>query len=276
MATQQGPTFYQSLLAGGLAGTAVDLLFFPIDTVKTRLQSAQGFVKAGGFNGIYKGVGSVVVGSAPGAAVFFCTYDTLKRTLPIPSDLAPVTHMVSASAGEVAACLIRVPTEVIKTRTQTSLYGSLAQSSFAAARLVLTTEGIRGFYRGFGSTVMREIPFTSLQFPLYELLKVQLARSLGKEKLPAYEAALCGSAAGAVAAALTTPLDVLKTRVMLDLRDPTKQKLPSLPARLKQIYASEGLKALFAGVVPRTLWISAGGAVFLGVYEWAVQSLTGR
>lgn len=52
--------------AGGMAGTAVDLLFFPIDTVKTRLQSAQGFVRAGGFRGIYKGVGSVVVGSAPG------------------------------------------------------------------------------------------------------------------------------------------------------------------------------------------------------------------
>lgn len=52
--------------AGGLAGTSVDLLFFPIDTVKTRLQSAQGFAKAGGFRGIYKGVGSVIVGSAPG------------------------------------------------------------------------------------------------------------------------------------------------------------------------------------------------------------------
>ena len=52
--------------AGGVAGTAVDLLFFPIDTVKTRLQSAQGIVRAGGFRGIYKGVGSVVVGSAPG------------------------------------------------------------------------------------------------------------------------------------------------------------------------------------------------------------------
>ncbi|EMD31375.1 hypothetical protein CERSUDRAFT_119766 [Gelatoporia subvermispora B] len=274
MAEKKGPTFYQSLLAGGLAGTAVDLLFFPIDTIKTRLQSAQGFVQAGGFKGIYKGVGSVVVGSAPGAAMFFCTYDTLKRTLPIPSDLAPVTHMVSASAGEVAACLIRVPTEVIKTRTQTSSYGNLAQGSFAAARLVLTTEGIRGFYRGFGSTIMREIPFTSLQFPLYEMLKVQMARALGKEKLPAYEAALCGSFSGGVAAALTTPLDVLKTRVMLDLRDTTKQKMPSLPARFKQIYITEGVKALFAGVLPRTLWISAGGAVFLGVYEWAVQTLT--
>ncbi len=77
------PTFLQSLLvchvsvylfwatiyrfkAGGLAGTSVDLLFFPIDTLKTRLQSAQGFARAGGFVGVYKGIGSVVVGSAPG------------------------------------------------------------------------------------------------------------------------------------------------------------------------------------------------------------------
>ncbi|KZT09155.1 S-adenosylmethionine transporter [Laetiporus sulphureus 93-53] len=275
MTTQATPTFYQSLAAGGLAGTAVDLLFFPIDTIKTRLQSAQGFIRAGGFSGIYKGVGSVVVGSAPGAAVFFCTYDTLKRTLPLPSDLAPVTHMISASAGEVAACLIRVPTEVIKTRMQTSSYGSHAQSSLAGAKRILTDEGLRGFYRGFGSTIMREIPFTSLQFPLYEFLKLQLSRALGRRPLHAYEAAVCGSFAGGVAAALTTPLDVLKTRVMLDMRDATKHSVPSLPARLKQIYVTEGTRALFAGVVPRTLWISAGGAVFLGVYEWAVHGLMG-
>ncbi|KAI8978746.1 S-adenosylmethionine transporter [Trametes punicea] len=281
MSAQPSPTFYQSLVAGGVAGTAVDLLFFPIDTVKTRLQSAQGFIRAGGFRGVYKGVGSVVVGSAPGAAVFFCTYDTLKKVLPLPSEYAPLTHMIAASVGEVAACSIRVPTEVIKTRTQTSTYGSAAQSSLAAARLVLSTEGIRGFYRGFGSTVMREIPFTSLQFPLYELLKKRLAKVL-ERPLHAYEAAVCGSFAGGVAAALTTPLDVLKTRVMLDLRvrlhtpaDPTKQAHPSLAQRFGQIYKHEGTRALFAGVLPRTLWISAGGAVFLGVYEWAIRVLMG-
>ena len=38
---------------------------------------------------------------------------------------------------------------------------------------------------------------------------------------------------------------------------------------------SEGFGVVFAGVVPRTLWISAGGAVFLGVYEWAVHGLSG-
>ncbi|TFY71980.1 hypothetical protein EVG20_g1030 [Dentipellis fragilis] len=292
MASRRAPTFADSLIAGGLAGTSVDLLFYPIDSIKTRLQSSQGFSRAGGFRGIYKGVGSVIVGSAPGAAVFFCTYDTLKRTLPTPPHLAPLNHMISASLGEIAACMIRVPTEVIKTRAQTSSYGALADSSLGAAKLLWKAEGIKGFYRGFGITVMREastilspvlrilpivtrkqIPFTSLQFPMYEFFKRRLSLFLyGKPaSLHAYEAALCGSVAGGIAAAATTPLDVLKTRVMLDLRDTTHPSYPSPLARLRQIHGSEGVRALFAGVVPRTLWISAGGAVFLGVYEWTIS-----
>ncbi|KAG2362839.1 S-adenosylmethionine transporter [Suillus spraguei] len=262
MAAERKPTFLQSLAAGGLAGTAVDLLFFPIDTVKTRLQSAQGFVNAGGFRGFTK--------VAPGAAAFFSTYEAMKHSIPLHGQLAPVNHMLSASVAEVAACLIRVPTEVIKTRTQTSMYGASA-SSFKAATLVLEHDGIRGFYRGFWTTIMREIPFTSLQFPLYEFLKHRLSIYLDRKPLYAHEAAVCGSIAGGTAAALTTPLDVLKTRVMLDLRDPSKQQVPSLLMRLRQIYIQEGARALFAGIIPRTMWISAGGSVFLGVYEWAIR-----
>jgi hypothetical protein len=53
--------------------------------------------------------------------------------------------------------LIRVPTEVIKTRMQTSVYGTSGSSSFSAARLLLLKEGLLGFYQGFGITVMREV-----------------------------------------------------------------------------------------------------------------------
>ncbi|KZP21309.1 mitochondrial carrier [Athelia psychrophila] len=275
MSSPAGPTFVQSLAAGGLAGTAVDLLFFPIDTVKTRLQAPQGFLKAGGFIGVYKGIGSVVVGSAPGAAIFFSTYEAMKKASPLPAHLIPLTHMLAASTAEIAACLVRVPTEVVKSRTQTSTFGALGQTSFQAAKLTLARDGWKGFYRGFGSTIMREIPFTSLQFPLYEMLKRQLAHRLNRGTLYAHEAAVCGSIAGGTAAALTTPLDVLKTRVMLDMRNASTENLPSLAARFNQIYTTEGVRALFAGAVPRTLWISAGGAVFLGAYEWAVHGLMG-
>lgn len=58
-------------------------------------------------------------------------------------------------------------------------------------------------------------------------------------------------------------------------QDRSKGEVPSILSRLKQIYLYEGTKALFAGVVPRTLWISAGGAVFLGAYELSVHELKG-
>ena len=39
------------------------------------------------------------------------------------------------------------------------------------------------------------------------------------------------------------------------------------------IYREEGLRVLFSGIVPRVIWISLGGAVFLGVYEAVKKSL---
>lgn len=63
-----------------------------------------------------------------------------------------------------------------------------------------------------------QLPFTSIQFPLYEGLKTYWSRTrLGGKRPSPGEAAVCGSIAGAVASVLTTPLDVVKTRVMLEL-----------------------------------------------------------
>merc|ERR1719491_1809017 len=70
-----------SLLAGGLAGTTVDVALYPLDTIKTRLQSPRGFLPSGGFRGIYNGVGAAALGSAPGAALFFGVYERLKIVL---------------------------------------------------------------------------------------------------------------------------------------------------------------------------------------------------
>ncbi|XP_073207147.1 mitochondrial S-adenosylmethionine carrier protein isoform X6 [Lepidochelys kempii] len=95
--------FWVSLTAGGIAGMCVDLILFPLDTIKTRLQSPQGFKKAGGFREIYAGVPSVAVGSFPNAAAFFVTYEFVKSVLATvtPLYLSPVTHMAAASSGEV-------------------------------------------------------------------------------------------------------------------------------------------------------------------------------
>ncbi|KAI1433070.1 mitochondrial carrier [Xylaria sp. CBS 124048] len=300
------PTFTTALLAGGVAGTTVDLSLFPLDTLKTRLQSHAGFFPAGGFRGVYRGVGSAIVGSAPGAAFFFCTYEGVKNLLSrVRQDRHDartgglgtgtrsrrnawsdsIDHMVAASLGEVAACAVRVPTEVIKQRAQAGQHGG---SSAGALRAILgrySTVGLAGvwreLYRGWGITVMREVPFTVIQFPLWEALKDwgrrrrQAPSGLSTPpavaaEVSAGESALYGSIAGAVAAGVTTPLDVLKTRVMLS------KERESVLVVLRDLFASQGVRPFFAGIGPRVMWISAGGAIFLGSYQWTVNTLQGN
>ncbi|CDH16646.1 probable Putative mitochondrial carrier protein PET8 [Zygosaccharomyces bailii] len=270
--------FLASLLSGAAAGTSTDLVFFPIDTLKTRLQAKGGFFANGGYHGIYRGLGSAVVASAPGASLFFVTYDFMKSYLkPRFSQFMPhtseplvdaLTQMCSSSIGEISACMVRVPSEVIKQRTQTHA----THSSWQTLKVLLRNEngeGIRrNLYRGWSTTVMREIPFTCIQFPLYELLKKRGAHWRQVEELPPWSGAVCGSIAGGIAAACTTPLDVLKTRLMLSDRSIPVWQLAG------NLYKEEGPKVFFRGIGPRTMWISAGGAIFLGVYELVHSILT--
>lgn len=69
-------------------------------------------------------------------------------------------------------------------------------------------------YRGYWNTVARDMPFSLIQFPVWEYFKKCWSLYTGKDILP-LEGAICGAFAGSVAAAATTPLDVAKTRVML-------------------------------------------------------------
>ncbi|KAM9186278.1 mitochondrial S-adenosylmethionine carrier protein isoform 3-T3 [Dugong dugon] len=188
------PGFTASLVAGGVAGVSVDLILFPLDTIKTRLQSPQGFNKAGGFRGIYAGVPSAAIGSFPNAAAFFITYEYVKWFLNTDSSsyLMPVKHMLAASAGEVVACLIRVPSEVVKQRAQVSA----SSGTFQIFTNILYREGIQGLYRGYKSTVLREIPFSFVQFPLWESLKA-LWSWRQDHVVDSWQSAVCGAFAGA-------------------------------------------------------------------------------
>ncbi|XP_036187520.1 S-adenosylmethionine mitochondrial carrier protein isoform X2 [Myotis myotis] len=206
------PGFTASLVAGGVAGVSVDLILFPLDTIKTRLQSPQGFNKAGGFHGIYAGVPSAAIGSFPNAAAFFITYDYVKWFLRTDSSshLMPVKHMLAASAGEV-------------------------------------------------------IPFSLVQFPLWESLKA-LWSWRQDHVVESWQSAVCGAFAGGFAAVVTTPLDVAKTRIML-AKARSSTAGGNVLSALHGVWRTQGLPGLFAGVFPRMAAISLGGFIFLGAYD---------
>jgi solute carrier family 25 S-adenosylmethionine transporter 26 len=206
-------------------------------------------------------MGSVAVGSAPGAALFFTTYYAGKQIIKTES---PWGDAFRASFAEMAACLIRVPTEIIKQRAQA---GS-AHSISMIARNIYKTNGISGFYRGYATTISREIPFSFIEFPLWEFMKRKLAAYMGRDKCQPFESAACGSIAGSFAAAATTPLDVVKTRVMLY----EGVNHPSILSTFTKIYQNEGIATFFSGIVPRTLWMGIGGYVFFFAYEFSLQT----
>ncbi|XP_072383081.1 mitochondrial S-adenosylmethionine carrier protein isoform X1 [Diabrotica undecimpunctata] len=261
--------YLASFVGGGVAGLFVDMVLFPLDTLKTRLQAQQGFTKAGGFKGIYKGIGPQAIGSAPQAALFFLTYETIKHYSEgiVPSYAAPAVHMFGGGVAEVAACLVRVPMEVVKQRRQTQ---SGNKPSLKIALSAYKHEGLRGLYRGFGSTILREIPFSVIQFPILEYLKKTYRKNF-KNNIPleSWEVAVCGSIAGGFSAAVTTPLDVAKTRIMLADRKQVRAGEMTVANTLKQIYRTDGVKGLFSGFVPRVTWITLGGCIFFGSYDFA-------
>uniref|UniRef100_A0A131YSH3 Solute carrier family 25 member 26 n=1 Tax=Rhipicephalus appendiculatus TaxID=34631 RepID=A0A131YSH3_RHIAP len=265
MGSVDNPSFFVSLVAGAIAGTTVDVVLFPLDTLKTRLQSQQGFLRAGGFKNIYSGIASAALGSAPTSALFFCTYEGVKHFIGpvVPSLVTPLVYSIAAACGEVAACSVRVPVEVVKQRTQ----ANHDTSSWRTFRSVLNVEGIRGFYRGYFTTVAREIPFSFIQFPLWEFLKNMFANP---DSLLTWQAAVCGAISGGIAGGLTTPLDVAKTRIILAERT-SHLASGSMHAALKTVWHEKGLPGLFSGVTPRVVSLSVGGFIFLGAYEQAKQ-----
>ncbi|XP_028398081.1 S-adenosylmethionine mitochondrial carrier protein-like isoform X2 [Dendronephthya gigantea] len=215
-------SFLTSLLAGGTAGLCVDIVLHPLDTIKTRIQSSQGFLKSGGFRGVYSGLGSAAVGSAPAAATFFCTYELVKSFSASwsPNVSTPYIHMAAASVGELTSNIVRVPFELVKQRAQ----ATKNWSSKDALRFTWKQEGFKGFYRGYWNTVFREVPFSFIQYPLWEFLKMRWSK-YQLHPVHAWQSSICGAIAGGVAAALTTPLDVAKTRVMLAKKNSSTTKV---------------------------------------------------
>lgn len=140
-----------------------------------------------------------------------------------------------------------------------------------ATRTLYTTEGVLGFYRGFQATLQRELPFAALQFPLYEWFKRRWQRALPSPGsiLKPWKAAICGSLAGSITAAITTPLDVIKTRTILSKHQEELVHYASPWNAVIKLWKEGGIKRLYAGVIPRTIWISLGGFIFFGAYEKA-------
>ena len=257
-------------VSGVCAGVFVETLFYPLDTIKTRLQAARGGGGGGGggnanlFKGVFNGLSKNIAGCVPATALFFLAYEPTKRYLErtLPPEQNYAAMFAAGATGCLASSIVRVPTEVIKTRAQT---GNKVQSLGG----ILRASGITGLFVGYGSFLIRDLPFDAIEFSLYEEAKISYAKWRGRtpSEVSRAEATILGATAGGITGFVTTPLDVIKTRLMTDTC--TISPLKGVVDCGTRIVREEGAKALFRGASPRVLWISLGGGAFFGVLESA-------
>jgi len=259
-------TIAQELLAGGVAGCTVDVALYPIDTLKTRLQAAGGIQQAGGMRGLWRGVSAPALAGVPASGVFWAVYVPLKEQLHQVTGSRSQAEILSGPISELTSLVVRVPSEVVKQRIQAGVY---QENLLHVARHIHSSEGLAGFYTGFAATCLRSVPFAVVQFPVYEELKRQLDARVGGAGGAWWTGGASGALAGGIAAVVTTPLDVIKTRIMLS---PADSRLSFLKMA-RRIVTREGSPALLAGVVPRGVYMSLGGMVYLGVYNVTVDFL---
>ncbi|KAL9185504.1 hypothetical protein ACHAXT_003281 [Thalassiosira profunda] len=280
-----GPTALQESISGFVSGSAVStvktLVKYPLDTATVRLQMPGTPYTIRNlpalFAGSFDGIAAPLVSNIPAGAVFFAVKDAAKTSLRESGWGLPKWALTSLAVGAALPpyWLIRNPSEVVKTRLQVGAEGYYeGMSTVDAFKLALasggnsTSDGVSDLYQGYPENVLYGFPADIIKFVAYDYL----TGGKGKKDVSPLDGAMYGAISTAAAQLLTTPLDVLRNRIMADVSSETEPKL-SYVDRLAKIAKDEGVGELFAGSSPRIAKAMLSGAIQFATYEETKQKM---
>jgi len=277
---------HQKLMVGALAGAIGTCCIFPIDVAKTRLQNQKPDPKTGqlmykgmldcfrtiirkeGLPSMYKGLAPNLVGVTPEKAIKLAANDLFreKLTLDDGSLSLPRQMLAGASAG-FCQVVATNPMEIVKLRMQLQNLKPVAER--LSAMQVVNALGIKGLYKGTPVTWARDIPYSLVFFPLYAELRDYLSDENGHAGIPSILSA--GSIAGASAAFICTPADMIKTRVQAE-----GNSYKGGVDCFKQSVAAEGYGSLFKGCLPRMMVTAPLFGIALLAFELQKRYIKGE
>lgn len=277
------PTTQQESISGFVAGALLTatktVVKYPLDTATVRLQMPETTYSianlANLLEGSFRGIASPLLWNIPAGAVFFAVKDATKQSLSLPASWA--NTMVAVGIAQFPYWLVRNPSEVVKTKQQAGMEGYDNVSSWEAFGLVKeqssrknnNSTGLEGYYVGYWENIVYAYPADVIKFVLYE----QITGS--RKNLPPLESAAAGAIATALSQFATTPLDVVRNRVMAGTQKDTtaddKNDEASYIDTLITLAKEEGLRGLFAGASPRVGKAILSGAIQFATYEETKQ-----
>lgn len=218
-------------MIGTTSSIIASTLIYPIDLIKTNYQIAnyqkykpktteiiKNIYKTGGYMNFYKGVSSTLITYPLFWGVFFQTRDH--------------TNVMVASS---LASFVANPLFVIKTRFQTNpnmKYNYLINN-------IYHYEGIRGFYKGFASTLINNTRLW-IQFPLYDKIKIELDKNYSNKHINVTISSLLSKT---ISSSIYYPTDLIRTN-----QRNTKNNI-NMYAVGKNIYKTNGYRGFYNGAL---------------------------
>lgn len=263
----------KSALAGGLSCALSTSLMHPVDTIKTRVQASTltfpeiiAKLPQIGVRALYRGSIPAILGQFSSHGLRTGIYEVSKLVLLNVAPNLPELQVQSISSfcSTFLGTAVRIPCEVLKQRLQAGLFNNVGEAIVGTWH----QDGLKGFFRGTGATLCREVPFYVVGTGLYGESKKMVQQLLGRELEP-WETIFVGALSGGLTAVITTPFDVMKTRMMTA----PQGRAATMSMVAYTILRHEGPLGLFKGALPRFFWIAPLGAMNFAGYELAKKAM---
>ncbi|CAI5757889.1 unnamed protein product [Candida verbasci] len=241
----------------------------------------QGFsqiIKNEGISTLWRGLSLTLLMGVPSNIIYFTGYEYIRDHSPISKH--PLNPLFCGSLARILSATSIAPFELIKTRLQSIPTGTgtsqhvlthLLKDSFELVR----NDGISTLFKGLQITLWRDVPFSGIYWSSYEILKSRIAIFLNTDFNTNHQddwkvfttSFLSGSISGSIAAFFTQPFDVGKTRLQITMEENQQVKKTNMFKFLFNIYATEGIGALYSGFGPRVFKIAPACAIMISSYE---------
>ncbi|KAJ6664801.1 hypothetical protein lerEdw1_005773 [Lerista edwardsae] len=285
--TDVPPTAAVKFVGAGTAACIADLITFPLDTAKVRLQ-IQGerklavAAKAAQYRGVFGTMATMVKNEGPSslysglvaglqrqmsfASVRIGLYDSVKQFYTKGSEHAGIgSRLLAGCTTGAMAVAVAQPTDVVKVRFQAQARaeaGRRYQGTLDAYKTIAREEGIRGLWKGTSPNITRNALVNCTELVTYDLIKDTLLKyNLMTDNLPCHFTSAFG--AGFCTTVIASPVDVVKTRYMNSAPGQYRSAVNCALTMLRK----EGPLAFYKGFTPSFLRLGSWNVVMFVTYE---------
>ncbi|XP_063060567.1 mitochondrial uncoupling protein 2-like [Engraulis encrasicolus] len=279
----------------GTAACIADLVTFPLDTAKVRLQiqgesksndgikvqkyrgvfgTISTMVKTEGPRSLYSGLAAGLQRQMSFASIRIGLYDSMKQFYTRGSDNTSISCrlMAGCTTGAMAVALAQ-PTDVVKVRFQAQVREADGVKRYSgtidAYKTIARDEGVKGLWKGCFPNITRNAIVNCSELVTYDLIKELILKyDLLSDDLPCHFSA--AFMAGFCTTVVASPVDVVKTRFMNSSAGQYRGAAACAIAMLQQ----EGLSAFYKGFVPSFLRLGSWNIVMFVSYEQIKRILT--